>query len=112
MAGWDSASAAELDDPASITFRRSRCGQLFELSHRFALGRDFLAQFPAGVCLAVEGLCNRSGTAGLAEKKDFDFEVAAVVGHVQYISDANFACGFRGLLAGLNSAEFTRSRGE
>jgi hypothetical protein len=101
-----------LDDPASITFRRPRCGQLFELSHRLALSGDFLAQFAAVVGLAVEGLRNRSGPSHVAKNQNFYFEIAAFIANAQHIADANIARGFRGLVVRLNSAEFTRSRRE
>ena len=64
---------------------------MFELSHGFALGSDFLSEIPAGVGLAVESLRDGSWTADIAEKQHFHFEITAIVRDAQHIADANFA---------------------
>jgi hypothetical protein len=110
--GLRSGSAAELDDSAAIALGWPGQGQLFELSHGFALGGDFLAQFTASVGFAVEGLSNRGWTACIAEEEHFDFEVAAVVGHPQHVADTDFAGRFGGLAVGLNPAELTGAPSE
>jgi hypothetical protein len=103
----ESASSAELDDSAAVAFGRASCGQLFELAHSFALGCNFLAEFAAGVGLAVEGLGDGSGAAHFAEEENFDFEVTALVGDTQHVADADFARGFGSLAVGFDPAEFT-----
>jgi len=52
--------------------------------------RRLLAEFAAGVGLAVEGLGGGSGAAHVAEEEDFDFEVTALIGHAQHVADADF----------------------
>lgn len=105
------APASELDDLSAIAFRWSASGQLFELLHRPALGRHFQTQFVAGLSLAVKRLGHRSRAARFAQQEDFYLEIAARIGHPQHVSNLNLARRLGGLAIGLNSAEFTGSRG-
>jgi hypothetical protein len=88
------------------------CGQLFELSHGFALGCHFLAEFAAGIGFVVESLRDRRRTARVAELQDFHLEDSAVVGDSQHVPDADFARRLGGLAVGLNPAELAGLCGE
>ena len=107
-----SGSSAELEDSAAIAFGGADGGELYELAHGFALGGDFLAELAAGVGFAVESLSDGCGAAHVAEGKDFDFKVSAIVGHAQHIADADFPRSLGGLAVGSNPAEFTGAGGE
>ena len=107
------ASLAELNDAAAIALVGAACGQLLPLVGGFALGSDFETLLAAGLGFAVERLGNRRGAANVAEKKDFDFKLAAFVGDAQHVSDADVARGLGGdLSVGLNAAEFAGAGGE
>jgi hypothetical protein len=107
-----SAAAAELDDVAAVAFGGAAGGEHFEFAHGFAFGGDFLSEFAAGVGFSIKGLGDGGGAAKVAEEKNFDFEVAAVVGNAKHVSDVDFSGGFGGLVVGLNAAEFAGSSGE
>src|ERR1700733_3744972 len=108
-----SKSLAKLDNPAAISFRWPSGRQLFELSHRFALGCCFQPQFTAGFGFAVECLRDRCGSTHLTQDQHFDFEFAALVRYAQHVSGVNIARRFRRLPAQLNPSEgasFRRKR--
>src|SRR5437764_1239168 len=57
------ASAAKLDDVATIPFRRPAYRHWLKLHHRFALGGRFQTQFLARLSLPIKSLRHRSGAA-------------------------------------------------
>jgi hypothetical protein len=89
---------------AAVTFGGAAGGENFELAGGFTFGGDFFAQDAAGIGFAVESLGDGSWPSGVAEEKDFDFEIATVVGDAEHVSDADLARWFGGLVVGLNSA--------
>jgi hypothetical protein len=106
-----SASPAELDDSSAIAFGGPVGGQLLELTHCLALGCYLQTLLDAGFCFAIESLRDRRGASDVAEQQDFDLKVAAFVGYLQHISDADLARGFGRLAVALDSAETTGMRG-
>jgi hypothetical protein len=99
-----------LNNSAAIPFRGPVGRKLLKFACRPAFGGDFLAQLSARLCLAVESLSDGSWAAKVAELKDFDLKVAAIVGDAQPIADANFAGSFGWLAVGLDASEFTSAR--
>src|SRR5215510_575216 len=100
-----SCSTAKLDDPAAITRGRPTRRQFFELPHCATLRRNPGAQFTAGLCLTVERLRHRSRASYVANKQNFHFKIAAIIGHAQPISRADVASRFDRLSVGLHSTQ-------
>jgi hypothetical protein len=100
-----------LNDVPAVALGWPAHWQHFELSRGPALGRYFLAEFAAGFGFAVKSLRDGRWAARVAELQNFYFEVAAIVGDSQHVSDANFARGLGGLTVRLNPAKVTGFRG-
>lgn len=75
----------------AVAFRRPPLSQCFEPWHRLTRFRQVRPQFLAAVRLAVQRLRNRRRAAHLAEEKNFNLKIAAVVSDLQHVSDPHYA---------------------
>jgi hypothetical protein len=107
-----SVAVAKANDLASIALRRATGGELFPFARSFPLGGNFKAELTAGIGFTVERLSNGGGAADVAKGKDFNLEIAAVVGDAKHVTDADFAGRLGGLAVRLNAAEFAGARGK
>ena len=85
---------------------------MFPFARSFPLGGNFKAELTAGIGFTVERLSNGGGAADVAKGKDFNLEIAAVVGDAKHVTDADFAGRLGGLAVRLNAAEFAGARGK
>jgi hypothetical protein len=104
-----SSSSAELDDSPPVALRRPALRKGFELPHGSALVGELLAQFPARVRFAIEGLRHRRGTARFAYKQDLNLEIATFIRDLQHVADVNVACRLGDLSIRFDPAQLTGS---
>jgi hypothetical protein len=106
------AAFAELNDPPPIALG----GPAFRsgaIEHPgLSLLGQFDASFAARVRFAVEVAGYGCGSPNFTQRQDFDFEFTALGFDSQELTYPNCVGGLRGLVVGLNPAEFTRSTGE
>ena len=92
------ASPPKLNNPPPIALggppSRSGC----ELRQSFSFGSDLQTQFATDLSFAIERLRYRSRATNVAQQQNLHFEVAAFVGDLQHVANANLASGLGGLL--------------
>ena len=100
-------------DQAAVALGGTAGGSGGEVEAGSALLGEFLARCAAGFGFGVELLGDGGGSAQIAERDDVDFEVAALGADGEAIADADLAGGTRGLMIGLDAAQFAgvRSKG-
>jgi hypothetical protein len=103
---------SELDNPATVTFRRSAFGYRSETSQRFSLCCHLQPQFTACFGLAIERLSDRCRAANVAQKQDLNLKIAALGSDLEELANPDFACRLHRYSVALNSAEFARARGQ
>ncbi len=100
-----------MDAPA-IAFGGASGGSGCEVETGLAVFGEFAAGSAAGLGFAIKLLGDGSRTAEIAERQDFDLEVAAFGFDGEQVADADFAGRARGLLVRLNPAEVAGLRRE
>src|SRR5215469_580859 len=101
---------SKLVDLASISLRGPCYRRRREMHHGFALFRDFAAGFAAGFSFLIEGLCDGSGAANVAELKNLHLELPTFGFDLQHVADVDLASRFGRLLIGLDTSEITGAR--
>lgn len=100
-----SPAPSKLNNPSPIPFGRLSGWKLLPLPRRSAFGGDLLSHLFTLLGFAIESLSFGCRTANLTQPENVDFKIAAVVGHLQPISDAHFSGGFGGLTVRPNSSQ-------
>lgn len=106
-----SGASAKLVQLAAVALGRAGLGRGREVEEGLALLGKFFSRFAAGFRFLVEGLREGSGSAGIAEGEDVDFELAAFGANLQAVADVDVAAGLDGLAGTLNAVEFAGAGG-
>lgn len=109
---WLVAVVTKADDAAAVALGGAASGSGRKVQSRPALFRKSLARFAAGFGFPIELLRNRRRPASVAERKNLDVEVPALIPDGESIADPHFAGRAGRLMIGYDPAQLTRFRGE
>lgn len=104
--------AAKLNDLAPVPLGRAALRGGSELHEGSSLFCKLDTHFTAGVCLAIEGLSHFGGATDVADGKDVDLKLAALVGDLETVAHLDVPGRFDGLAIGPDPAKFTSTRGK